>query len=593
MIVYHGTSRDFDSFKEGWFGYHFGTNKQAEDRLHYQYGAINSGNLIPVYLSIQNPIQIPDTTPEDNPYPLIDFFNGEEIENTWCTVDLTGEELDYIKAAIRERGSEEDLDNFDLEIKETLKRIIEVLQKRGYDGAWYYNTKEGNIGAVDNIAWIAFKPTQIKSAVGNNGEYDSSNPNMLNEDNYRDNIKTPREVAEHIYNLLTPEQQEENDWDFNEYYNTIKSFGKKYELIDINPNELKFNEDLDPDTVEDYEYLMSDNSPIPEIVIDANNEIIDGNHRAKAAMNLGRTIKAYKAIKSLQESTYKVYHGTNEKFSNFNFKRATQGIVWFTDSIDSIQKGEHGGQGSKYIMTRYITINNPAGWEEYEKYGLGQLQDMGYDGVILPQGNKTDYFVFSPKSISAKEPTGLNEDDYRGDHTAPTREDSPMHDVTNAYGEDIYGSMEKAVRYFGAHRPYDMYSIGLIQRARNKPNMPVKIYRAVPAVLTNQEKINDYEKQKAYILKTGRLPQGVDNWKDKSEYYDYISNEIDKLKSLPTEQEAKTKINGGDWVTINPAYAKEHGKSNLNNKYKVLTKTVSAKNLFTDGNDIHEWGYVE
>lgn len=297
--------------------------------------------------------------------------------------------------------------------------------------------------------------------------------------------------------------------------------------------------------------------------------------------------------RGINETTYKVYHGTNEKFSNFNFKRATQGIVWFTNSIDSIQKGEHGGQGSKYIMTRYITINNPAGWEEYEKYGLGQLQDMGYDGVILPQGNKTDYFVFSPKSISAKEPTGLNEDDYRGEHTAPTREDSPMHDVTNAYGEDIYGSMEKAVRYFGAHRPYDMYSIGLIQRARNKPNMPVKIYRAVPAVLTNQEKINDYEKQKAYILKTGRLPQGVDNWKDKSEYYDYISDEIDKLKSLPAEQEAKTKINSGDWVTINPAYAKEHGKSNLNNKYKVLTKTVSAKNLFTDGNDIHEWGYSE
>ena len=111
----------------------------------------------------------------------------------------------------------------------------------------------------------------------------------------------------------------------------------------------------------------------------------------------------------LNEKTYKVYHGTNQKFSNFNFKNATQGIVWFTDSPESIQKGEHGGQGSKIIMTRYITINKPAGWDEYEKYGLGQLEDMGYDGVILSQGDKTDYFVFSPKSISAKPPAGLNE----------------------------------------------------------------------------------------------------------------------------------------------------------------------------------------
>jgi hypothetical protein len=110
----------------------------------------------------------------------------------------------------------------------------------------------------------------------------------------------------------------------------------------------------------------------------------------------------------LSENVYKVYHGTNQKFSKFNFKNATQGIVWFTDSIDSIKQGEHGGAGNSIIMTRYITLNKPAGWAEYEKYGLGQLQSMGYDGVILPQGNKTDYFVFSPKSISAKEP--LTED---------------------------------------------------------------------------------------------------------------------------------------------------------------------------------------
>lgn len=112
----------------------------------------------------------------------------------------------------------------------------------------------------------------------------------------------------------------------------------------------------------------------------------------------------------LNERVYKVYHGTNEKFSRFSTKYSTQGIIWFSDSRESIEKGEHGGQGNKYILTRYITINNPAGWEEYEKYGLQQLEDRGYDGVILPQGNKTDYFVFSTKSISAKPPVNMNED---------------------------------------------------------------------------------------------------------------------------------------------------------------------------------------
>jgi len=125
--------------------------------------------------------------------------------------------------------------------------------------------------------------------------------------------------------------------------------------------------------------------------------------------NLNNDNEQLEEEQTLNEKTYKVYHGTNQKFSNFNFKNATQGIVWFTDSIYSIKNQEHGGQGSKIIMTRYITINKPAGWDEYEKYGLGQLEDMGYDGVILSQGDKTDYFVFSPKSISAKPPAGLNE----------------------------------------------------------------------------------------------------------------------------------------------------------------------------------------
>ena len=106
--------------------------------------------------------------------------------------------------------------------------------------------------------------------------------------------------------------------------------------------------------------------------------------------------------KFLNETTYKVFHGTNQEFDRFDLKRSTQGIIWFTDDIDSIKNQEHGGQGNKIIMIRYITINNPAGWSEYEKYGLGQLMDRGYDGVILPRGEHNDYFVFSNKNIKKR-----------------------------------------------------------------------------------------------------------------------------------------------------------------------------------------------
>ena len=55
--------------------------------------------------------------------------------------------------------------------------------------------------------------------------------------------------------------------------------------------------------------------------------------------------------------------------------------------------------------------------------------------------------------------------------------------------------------------------------------------------------------------------------------------------------EKKITINPGDWVSINRQYAVDHGQAHVDGNYKILSKTVKAKELFTDGNSIHEWGY--
>jgi hypothetical protein len=76
------------------------------------------------------------------------------------------------------------------------------------------------------------------------------------------------------------------------------------------------------------------------------------------------------------------------------------GIIWFTTDKSSIERGESGAAGNKYIKELYISMKNPAGWEEYEKYTLGQLENLGYDGVILPDSkDKYDGFVFNVNQI--------------------------------------------------------------------------------------------------------------------------------------------------------------------------------------------------
>jgi len=108
-------------------------------------------------------------------------------------------------------------------------------------------------------------------------------------------------------------------------------------------------------------------------------------------------------LKSLiKESVSKliVYHGTGIDFRKFSTTKSTQSIIWFTSNKDKIKNKEVGASGHGFLITAEVTINNPAGWDEYDKYFLMQLKQMGYDGVILKDtGNHFDCFVFSPNQI--------------------------------------------------------------------------------------------------------------------------------------------------------------------------------------------------
>ena len=183
---------------------------------------------------------------------------------------------------------------------------------------------------------------------------------------------------------------------------------------------------------------------------------------------------------------------------------------------------------------------------------------------------------------------------YRGEHKAPSKksDDAPLYSVTSSmYPEDIYST--NAVRFYGDNWAFDGESIMIIQSARDKPQKPIKIYRAVPKISSRDEQIEEIESLKREYLRRGRIPTNSDYRGDPKKYYDYLNDKLEKLKSEPntTSTVEKITINSGDWVTINRRYAVQHGKSNLNGKYKILTKTVPAKHLYTDGNSIHEWGY--
>jgi GNAT superfamily N-acetyltransferase len=104
-----------------------------------------------------------------------------------------------------------------------------------------------------------------------------------------------------------------------------------------------------------------------------------------------------------------VYHGTNNKFEKFDFSKSNDVGIWFTSDPEAIKRNEVGSQGNKYIREHSLTLNNPAGWDEYDRLTLSELIQRGYDGVVMPDEDKVNYLVFHPECIGKRGeiPTGL------------------------------------------------------------------------------------------------------------------------------------------------------------------------------------------
>ncbi|MBL4860737.1 MAG: hypothetical protein JKX96_07755 [Acinetobacter sp.] len=162
IVVYHGTVADF----EGFFPFsHFGTQGAANNILEPALDPLHSDKfsprILPVYLSIKNPLRISDSAA---PHSIEDLAIELE-DNDLIGVDDDGNtRLDYIL--------EEDNESIRAE------RLLEEMAKTEYDGFVYKNLVE-DAGAD---SYIAASPTQIKS-VHNVGTFDPDDPRILNQKN--------------------------------------------------------------------------------------------------------------------------------------------------------------------------------------------------------------------------------------------------------------------------------------------------------------------------------------------------------------------------------------------------------------------------
>jgi hypothetical protein len=138
--------------------------------------------------------------------------------------------------------------------------------------------------------------------------------------------------------------------------------------------------------------------------------------------------------------------------------------------------------------------------------------------------------------------------------------------------------------------------------SRGRPNRRVTVYRSVPDV--NSE-INDEIKKYSHIIQyynkfkffpvnneiVRSLRQQILDDLEYDQKEELIYNRLVELvDGLESRRSKAIRINSVDWVTLSLDYARLHGQSNLNNNYKIIQRTVLAKDLYTDGS-INEWGW--
>lgn len=99
-----------------------------------------------------------------------------------------------------------------------------------------------------------------------------------------------------------------------------------------------------------------------------------------------------------------LYHGTSpaaakaiEK-SGFDINKAADGTVWFTSNPNI---GEVAASNKGAVVKRLLDKNKMklGGWKETDKYSTDELINMGYDGLMLKDGNQITYQIFNPQKL--------------------------------------------------------------------------------------------------------------------------------------------------------------------------------------------------
>ena len=250
----------------------------------------------------------------------------------------------------------------------------------------------------------------------------------------------------------------------------------------------------------------------------------------------------------------KIYHGTSEKFEDFDLSKSADGTVWFTDNIEKIKGGEVAASGKGQIMERTIDESRLklGGWEETDKYSTDELIQQGYDGLKLPDGDEITYQIFKPGKLG-KPPKKLSSK-------------SPVLDAPGAKHQPMYQSSDTQ----GYERPES----GVVQAGKRKIKIPT------------EDKAVRRESIRASLIDIigNRLYEGKVKGKGRLGFYSPQNSEIRIKRYGDVEVMAHEMAHYLDFHRKEKnLFKKAYKHSNFSNEIKDLSYTTDKKVVSEEG----------
>ena len=183
MTFYHATTKDFDTFNTHGTGFASALGMAFEVERHGSFFAVDpmfaesfiekpdypgeykeGGRVIPVHLSVQNPIDLRDNN-------LSYMLRDEDTVEGFKANDIDLRSIYYHVP---------EFDRWELFDGPEGGEFVDNLQKLGFDGAIINESIPNNSNAKSGEVWVVFNPNQVKS-IHNRGSFSPDDPRLMKE----------------------------------------------------------------------------------------------------------------------------------------------------------------------------------------------------------------------------------------------------------------------------------------------------------------------------------------------------------------------------------------------------------------------------